>query len=376
MEFKVFAKKLKNVIGGKSNTKIFTKTIFETMMNESGPELLNGTSPDTFKAYFNGNTSISKVAALTLANLSEDDEFPTYLEGFGDTTAQLLADEFKDDIPDINAVNASTKITDLFLDILREASGKRKYTPKGQLFTDVNEIRGYENVPNLVKKYNRSLWFGHRPKSDLILEYNQVFINEYKIDTCTIIKKLQELSSSGIENYQFDVEFWLLFDDYVIDCPEKKQIINKIFSESKVGVIYGSAGVGKSTLINHVSHYLNDENKLYLTQTNPAKENLTMKINADNTTFSTIASFLKNGSSITEYELLVIDECSTVSNKDMVAVLEKANFKMLLLVGDTYQIDAIQFGNWFSVLKSFLPESAVFELTKPHRTHDKYLLEL
>lgn len=34
MEFKVFAKKLKNVIGGKSNTKIFTKTIFETMMNE------------------------------------------------------------------------------------------------------------------------------------------------------------------------------------------------------------------------------------------------------------------------------------------------------------------------------------------------------
>lgn len=247
---------------------------------------------------------------------------------------------------------------------------------KGQLFTDVNEIRGYENVPNLVKKYNRSLWFGHRPKSDLILEYNQVFINEYKIDTCTIIKKLQELSSSGIENYQSDVEFWLLFDDYVIDCPEKKQIINKIFSESKVGVIYGSAGVGKSTLINHVSHYLNDENKLYLTQTNPAKENLTMKINADNTTFSTIASFLKNGSSITEYELLVIDECSTVSNKDMVAVLEKANFKMLLLVGDTYQIDAIQFGNWFSVLKSFLPESAVFELTKPHRTHDKYLLEL
>lgn len=49
---------------------------------------------------------------------------------------------------------------------------------------------------------------------------------------------------------------------------------------------------------------------------------------------------------------------------------------MLLLVGDTYQIDAIQFGNWFSVLKSFLPESAVFELTQPHRTKDERLLEL
>ena len=130
MEFKVFAKKLKNVIGGKSNTKIFTKTLFETMMNESGPELLKSTSLDTFKAYFNGYTSISRVAALILANLSDDDEFPSYLEGFGETTAQLLADEFKDDIPDINSVNASLKITDLFLEILREASGKEKSTPK------------------------------------------------------------------------------------------------------------------------------------------------------------------------------------------------------------------------------------------------------
>lgn len=100
------------------------------MMNESGPELLADTSLDTFKAYFNGNTSISKVAALILANLSDDDDFSSYLEGFGETTAQLLADEFKDDIPDINSVNASLKITDLFLEILREASGKEKSTPK------------------------------------------------------------------------------------------------------------------------------------------------------------------------------------------------------------------------------------------------------
>lgn len=130
MEFKVFAKKLKNVIGGKSNTKLFTKTIFETMMNESGSELLADTSLETFKSYFNGNTSISKVAALILANLNEDDEFPSYLEGFGETTAQLLADEFKDEIPDINSVNAPLKITDLFLEILRDASGKEKSTPK------------------------------------------------------------------------------------------------------------------------------------------------------------------------------------------------------------------------------------------------------
>lgn len=247
---------------------------------------------------------------------------------------------------------------------------------KGQLFTDVSEITGFTDINRLIREYNNSLWFGHRPRSDLKLENGQVFINEYKLDTCTIIQKLKELASSGVEDYAADVEFWLLFEDYEIDCEEKRNIISRIFSESKVGVIYGSAGVGKSTLINHVSHYLNSENKLYLTQTNPAKENLMRKIDADNATFSTIASFLYQESWTAEYELLVIDECSTVSNSDMVAVLEKANFKMLLLVGDTYQIDAIQFGNWFSVLKYFLPESAVFELTRPHRTHDKRLLEL
>lgn len=247
---------------------------------------------------------------------------------------------------------------------------------KGLLFTDIDELSNFPDYIQLIREYNNSLWSGHRPASDLMLEHNQVFINDYKLDTCMIIEELQELAESGIENYSDDVELWLLFGDYEIDCDEKKNIITRIFSESKVGVIYGSAGVGKSTLINHVSHYLNDAAKLFLTQTNPAKENLMRKIDAENTTFSTIESFKHQGFSFAKYKLLVIDECSTVSNKDMVEILQKANFEMLLLVGDTYQIDAIQFGNWFSVLKSFLPESAVFELTQPHRTKDKQLLEL
>lgn len=247
---------------------------------------------------------------------------------------------------------------------------------KGHLFTDIDELNNFPDYQRLIESYNNSLWSGHRPASDLMLEHNQVFINDYKLDTCKIIKKLQELAKSGVEDYSGDVEHWLIFDNYKIDCEEKKAIITRIFSKSQVGVIYGSAGVGKSTLINHVSHFLNEEDKLYLTQTNPAKENLMRKIDAENTTFSTIESFKHQGSSFAKYKLLVIDECSTVSNKDMVEVLQIANFEMLLLVGDPYQIDAIQFGNWFSVLKSFLPASSVFELTHPHRTKDERLLEL
>lgn len=247
---------------------------------------------------------------------------------------------------------------------------------KGLLFTDKDEITGYRDIEGLIKKYNNCLWSGHKPRSNLMLEHDRVFINQYKTDTCTIVQRLQELAQQGVENYSLNVDIWLHFGKYIIDCDEKRRIIKSIFSDSHVGVIYGSAGVGKSTMINHVSHYLNEYEKLYLTQTNPAKENLNRKIDADNAYFSTIASFLRQNTESAEYELLVIDECSTVSNRDMVAVLEKAKFNMLLLVGDTYQIDAIQFGNWFSVLRSFLPSTAVFELTKPHRTNDPFLLEL
>lgn len=58
------------------------------------------------------------------------------------------------------------------------------------------------------------------------------------------------------------------------------------------------------------------------------------------------------------------------------ASIAKAQFKILILVGDTYQISAIRFGNWFSVARAFIPETAVFELTKPYRTNDTGLLTL
>lgn len=36
-----------------------------------------------------------------------------------------------------------------------------------------------------------------------------------------------------------------------------------------------------------------------------------------------------------------------MSNADLIQVLEKTSFKLIVLVGDVYQIESIQFGNWF-----------------------------
>lgn len=57
-------------------------------------------------------------------------------------------------------------------------------------------------------------------------------------------------------------------------------------------------------------------------------------------------------------------------------LLEKASFKLILLVGDTYQINSIRFGNWFSVARKFIPDSAVFELQNPYRSNNEGLLTL
>lgn len=244
----------------------------------------------------------------------------------------------------------------------------------GKIFTPLSEVEDFGDLAPLVRTYKNTLWFGHRERGQLVIANDHIFINEYKIDTCSIINTLRQLASCGYKDYRQIAEEWLDGEDSDVDCDEKREILRQMFEKSCVAAIYGSAGVGKSTLINHVSRLFNDKKKLYLAQTNPAIDNLKRRVDADNCTFSTITSFLKREMIGTDYHLLVIDECSTVNNGDMVKILRKANFDLILLVGDTYQITSIRFGNWFTALRHFIPEESVFELTKPYRAKDNQRL--
>lgn len=247
---------------------------------------------------------------------------------------------------------------------------------EGKLFTSLKELDGFENIPQLVDTYNDKLWSGHFESGKLVIEKGQIFINGYKNDTVNIISRLKAFTISGIQNYSNKMAVWLQDPNNGVDCDEKKEAMLHMFDQSCVALIYGSAGTGKSTLINHLSHYFAANSKLFLAQTNPAVDNLKRKVTAADSEYMTITKFIKRSNIRTEYDVLVIDECSTVSNKDMWQVLQKAQFKILILVGDTYQISAIRFGNWFSVARAFIPETAVFELTKPYRTNDTGLLTL
>jgi ATP-dependent exoDNAse (exonuclease V) alpha subunit len=84
----------------------------------------------------------------------------------------------------------------------------------------------------------------------------------------------------------------------------------------------------------------------------------------------TTTKYLMNVKFGRKYDLLVIDECSTISNNDMKCILNETEFDLLILVGDIYQIEAIQFGNWFHAIRGFLPNCSIFELVSPHRSKD------
>ena len=165
---------------------------------------------------------------------------------------------------------------------------------------------------------------------------------------------------------------WLRQEDLSDYSDDKKDIIQNMFNDSKVALIYGAAGTGKSTLIKLIANYFSENNKLLLANTNAAVENLRSKVNIANTSFNTIFRQLKNGSS--ECDILIIDECSTVSNQDILNILEHINFDLLVLVGDVYQIESIKFGNWFYIIKNFLKESTVHELTDLYRTENVELI--
>jgi len=288
-----------------------------------------------------------------------------------------------DDIPfNTSPIYHNPKISDLFECISDEGREHELFARfirnnteiHGQIYTNIDECDSFKDPRELVKTYNSRLY--HKHTGRFINEFhNHFYIQEYQENTLYSLHQLKGQTASGIQNYTSWVESWLNSNVHLVDCEEKKSALKLMFASSQVALIYGPAGTGKSTLINHISHLFSQYDKLYLANTNPAIENLKRKVDASHTRFYTIAKFLSNYDISRSCDLLVIDECSTVSNSDIKDILTQTQCKLLVLVGDVFQIESIRFGNWFGAARSFIPEASVFELTKPYRSDNATLLE-
>jgi hypothetical protein len=245
----------------------------------------------------------------------------------------------------------------------------------GMLYTPEDDLQSFGDPSALAATFNGKLYHKHAHRK-LMQDKRQIFIIGYEDETSEIVSTLQAVAAGGIAGYTQSVQRWLQQVPREIDDLAKKNAIEQLFTVSRVALIYGAAGTGKSTMVNHIANYFNDKSKLFLAHTNPAVDNLKRKVVAQNATFRTISSHIHRSGVESDYDLLIIDECSTVSNADLLKVLRKGSFKLLVLVGDVFQIESIQFGNWFSIIRSFLAPSAIFELTTPYRTKNPALLRL
>lgn len=98
MTFSEFIQLLFSAIGASNSTSAFTKSVLDAVVTEAGSEILSGYKEPTFKAYYNGNTEITKLARKINAYIDKTG-FEEYLEPFSDDVVLNLCNSFEQYIP-------------------------------------------------------------------------------------------------------------------------------------------------------------------------------------------------------------------------------------------------------------------------------------
>lgn len=226
----------------------------------------------------------------------------------------------------------------------------------------------------LIKKFNSKVYVKHTQRL-LKIYGKKVYISGCEESTIKILNSLLQKTKEKISDYHNMYDVFKIFDDYRFTDALKKDICEKIYLNSKVGLIYGSAGTGKTEMIKIISRIFAGKRIAFLAKTNAALNNIKIRVkkeNMDSFYFSTVDKFVSNKE---YFDLIIIDESSMVENTIMLQLLENCNYDSLLLVGDIYQIEAIEFGNWFRFAKELLSEFS-YELSENFRTTNQGLMRL
>lgn len=289
-----------------------------------------------------------------------------------------------------NLPNSKTNGNTISRDVLRSVgtNNASKYLPfirmkqlinsTGELLQHRTEIE-FPETGQTIEVYNSQLndWdISHGQMLKCVDDY--VNIEGYVNSTISILRSLLELSKSGNDGQQKLNESYLSSVQSEEMDDNKIQALKKVFVFSKDIVIYGAAGTGKTTLMNCIAGLMRGRNMIFLSKTHTALENLQRRITSagPNCRFIGIDRFI-NSSFPVPCDIYFVDECSVIDNRTMQRFLEKADKNALyVFAGDIYQLESIDFGNWFFYAKTTLPQSAIVELTNTWRTQEQILIDL
>lgn len=245
----------------------------------------------------------------------------------------------------------------------------------GELFfppTDIENITAGQTI----QKNNLQLTERDRKNGfSLKTENGLIYVEDYLKNTIFILQKLIDASREGNEGQaSLNHNYLQEFNQHEVD-EAKIDALRKVFVQSNILAIYGAAGTGKTTLMNYISALMEGQSKLFLAKTHTAKENLARRITNRGTKceFMVLDAYLRY-KRVANYDVVFVDECSTIDNRTMVSFLNKIGEDTLLVfAGDIHQLESIEFGNWFYYAKEVLPEQSLVELDCNWRTKDELL---
>lgn len=246
----------------------------------------------------------------------------------------------------------------------------------GEIFFDISSVASEEEI----EAYNAHLDDWERDNGYKINVCDGlVSIDSYEQTTLRILDKLLELSKIGNQGQKEFNRAYLKNCGIVFEDEFKKLALQNVFVNSHVLLIYGAAGTGKTLLINYISNLMSKQKKLFLTKTHTAKQNLQRRIDNPgvDSEFVSIDSFTKKVN-LPDYDVIFVDECSTIDNRTICEFLGKINQNtFLVLAGDIHQIESIDFGNWFFYAKDIITTyGSNVELLNTWRTKDPDIVSL
>ena len=246
----------------------------------------------------------------------------------------------------------------------------------GELLFEKAKVGGAD----AIKRYNDSLDQWEKDNGYSIIEKDGlVCIASYFDTTISILKYLKELSHDSYRDQLKNNERFLDGSKIEFDDPIKEIALKNLFVNSDVMLIYGAAGTGKTTLISYIADMMPDATMLYLTKTHTALQNVKRRLDdkAEKYKFEIIDSITRSNS-LVNCDIVFVDECSTIDNRTMETLVGKIHKgTKLVLSGDIYQIESIDFGNWFFYAKKIIKtKGANVELSHTWRTEKEELKSL
>ncbi|MBS4899871.1 MAG: NACHT domain-containing protein [Clostridiales bacterium] len=268
MNFKDFIQGLASVLRAESNTAVFTRTIFETIIPEDRYDSLNKYSNSTFKAYYNGNAGIGRISRK-INSFADPIIFSAFIDEHEDATVEKLCSVFKYALPDINTQNASDQIANLFSEIITDAAGaNKKSAPKDAKKTEYNSFGAFANIAPELTAENAGSIFIVDPAITANLqntdeEDEEITPFEKYLDAAITYYSTKKTLLYAEKPHPF-------YDLYVCNDvryrkfratgsrdPKAEKIINNVTidgleAESKYIIIQGIGGIGKSMLLTHL----------------------------------------------------------------------------------------------------------------------------